>query len=132
VKAARAWAAAASKAVNDRDRSLAAVKPLTTSQGFAMTRDYFTKDDLDHGYSLPGPAPFTPVSVQVRGTVAKLSACLQNKGWSVDPATGKKVNKRKVTPVVFQMRKVTGRWKFDSYYAGTADCGGVQVQGERW
>ncbi|HEX2895513.1 MAG TPA: hypothetical protein VHO29_16040 [Marmoricola sp.] len=132
VKAARAWAAAASKAVNDRDRSLAAVVPLTTAQGFAMTRDYFTKDDMVHGYVLPGPAPFTPVSVQVRGNVAKLSACLQNKGWSTDRKTGKKVNQRKVSPVVFEMRKVAGSWKFNSYYAGTADCGGVRVQGVRW
>jgi hypothetical protein len=129
VKAARAFVAAAAQAVNSGDRSLAAVAPLTTNHGFAQARDYFTKDDLTHGYHLPGPQPFTPVSVQVRGSVAKLNICLQNQGWSIDPKTSKTVNRRKVSPAVFEMRKVKGAWKFDRYYSGTADCAGVKVRG---
>jgi hypothetical protein len=131
VKALRAWTTAAAKAVNDHERSLASVRPLVTDQGMTMT-EYFTKDDLEHGYQLPGPQPFTPVSVRTRGATATLNVCLQNKGWSVDPKTGKTVNKRKVSAAVFELRKVGGAWKFDRYYAGTADCAGVTVQGVQW
>ena len=132
VQAARAFTAATARAVNDRDRSLAAVVPLTTAQGLSQTRDYYAKDDLAHGYLQPGPEPFTPVSVKVSGAIAKLNLCLQTQGWSRDRKTGKPVGRRTVEPMVFEMRKVGGAWKFDRYYTGTADCGGVTVRGVQW
>lgn len=132
VKAARAFTFVVAQAVNDHERSLASITPLATANGLKIAKQYFTKDDLDHGYQLPGPQPFTPVSVQTHGGVAKLSICLQNQGWSVDPKTGKAVHKRKVSAAVFEMRKAGGAWQFDNYYAGTADCAGVTVRGVRW
>jgi hypothetical protein len=132
VKAARAFTAATAHAVNDRDRSLAAVVPLTTARGLSQTRDYYAKDDLAHGYLQPGPEPFTPVSVKVTGTTARLDVCLQTQGWSRDRKTGTPVGRRTVDPIVFEMHKVGGVWKFDSYYTGTAHCGGVTVRGVRW
>ncbi|HET6166187.1 MAG TPA: hypothetical protein VFE07_05120 [Marmoricola sp.] len=131
VKALRTWFTAAAKAVNDRERSYASVVPLVTSQGMSLTKTY-TRDDMEHGYLLPGPEPFTPVSVRVRSGVAAISGCLLNRGWSVDRKTGKPVRKREVVAAVFEMRKVAGTWKFDRYYAGTADCAGVRVRGVRW
>jgi hypothetical protein len=132
VQAARAFAAATAHAVNDRDRSLAAVVPLTTARGLSQTRDYYAKDDLAHGYLQPGPEPFTPVSIKVTGATARLDLCLQTQGWSRDRKTGRPVGRRTVDPIVFEMHKVGGVWKFDSYYPGTADCGGVTVRGVRW
>lgn len=132
VKAARAVTAAIARAVNDRDRSLTAVAPLATAQGLSQIRGYFAKDDLAHGYLQPGPEPFTPVSVKVHGSMALLNICLQTKGWSRDRKTGKPIGRRTVAPIVFEMRKVPGAWKFDRYYAGTADCAGVEVRGVRW
>jgi hypothetical protein len=132
VKAARAFASAAAKAVNDRDRSLTGVAPLTTSLGLSQTRDYYTKEDMAHGYLLPGPQPFTPVSVKVSGATAMLNLCMQTRGWALDRKTGKPAERRVVTPIVFQMRKVGGAWKLDRYQAGTADCAGITVRGVRW
>lgn len=132
VKAARSFTVAVAKAVNAHDASLSSVAPLTTSHGLQITKQFFAKDDLDNGYELPGPQPFTPVSVQSRGGVAKLNVCLQNQGWSVDPTTGEAVHKRKVSAAVLEMRKAGKTWKFDDYYAGTADCAGVTVRGVPW
>ena len=131
VVAARAWEVALAKAVNARERSLASLVPLTTAHGMDLAR-YIAREDLAHGWLLPGPEPFTPVGLQVRGGVAKVDLCLQLSGWSVRPKTGKTVHKRKVAAAVYQFRKVEGAWKFDDYYAGTADCAGVDVRGVRW
>lgn len=131
VRAARQFFVLLAKAVNSQERSLASVAGSTTAHGLE-TAKFFAHDDLVKGYVLPGPEPFTPVGVQVRGGVAKVSTCLQFAGWSVDPKTGKVVGKRDIGPAVIAMRKVGGDWKFDDYYDGTGDCHGVAVPGVRW
>ena len=66
------------------------------------------------------------------GGGAKLDVCMQTRGWSRDRETGKTVGRHIVVPVVIEMRKVAGAWKFDRYYKGTGDCAGVQVREVRW
>jgi hypothetical protein len=53
-------------------------------------------------------------------------------GWSVHPGTGKTVDRRKVTPVLFEMRKVAGKWKFDALYSGAGDCASVKITEVHW
>jgi hypothetical protein len=131
VKALRVWAVDEAKAVNARDRSLALVAAVTTAHGLDQTK-MFAADDIAHGYVLPGPHPFTPVSVQIRGGVAKVNSCLLLRGWSLRPKTRAPVRKREVVPAVFEMHTVGAAWKLDQYYAGTADCAGVRLQELRW
>jgi hypothetical protein len=131
VEAARAWAVALAKAVNARERSLASIAPLMTAHGMDLAH-YIARQDLTHGWLLPGPEPFTPVGLHVSGGVAKVDICLQYSGWSVSRKSGKTVRHRKVVAAVYQLRKVGGTWKFDDYYAGTADCADVEVREVRW
>ena len=131
VKALRAWAVGEARAVNARDRSLSQVAAVTTSHGLDQTRT-FAADDIAHGYLLPGPHPFTPVSVQLSGRVAKVNSCLLLRGWSLRPRTKAPVRKREVVAAVFEMHKVGSAWKLDRYYAGSADCAGVRLQEVRW
>jgi hypothetical protein len=131
VKAARAWAVAKNKAINAGDKSMRALRPVATARGLAVTQKV-AAGDLDHGYFLPGPDPFTPVNVRVRGAKATLSLCMLNSGWSVDRKTRKPVGKHKVGPVVFEMVRASGRWKFDNGFLGTGDCQGVEVQEVKW
>ena len=131
VKAAREFFRLLAKAVNDRDRSLSSVSGSTTAHGLT-TAKFFAHDDMTQGYMLPGPEPFTPLSVQTSGGVAKINTCLLFSGWSLDPKTGTVVGKRDVGPAVIVVRKAGGAWKFDDYYDGTGDCHGVKVPGVRW
>jgi hypothetical protein len=131
VKAARAWAEAQAQAINAGDRAMRAVEKVATAQGLAATKAV-SKGDLDHGYQLPGPAPFTPINVQIRGGHARLNLCMLDLGWSVDPKTGKRVGPHKVEPVVFEMVREGGQWKFDSGSLGTGDCGSVKVVEVTW
>jgi hypothetical protein len=131
VKAARAWAVAKNEAINDKDRSMRAVRPVATDRGLSLTQR-LAAGDLDNRYYMPGPDPFTPVNVQVRGNRAKLSVCMLNFGWSVDRKTDKPVNRRKVGPVLLELVRESGRWKFDNGYTGTADCSGVTVAEVEW
>lgn len=131
VKAARVWAAAVGKAVNAKDQKMASLAAVATPNGIRQTVSA-TEYDLNHGYSWPGPQPFTPVSVKVTGNRAVLNTCLLTDGWSVHPKTGKRVNPRKVSGIVLVFRKATGVWKFDDSYTGTADCAGVKVEGVTW
>ena len=131
VKAARAWAAAQAKAVNRGDRSMSSLAKVATAQGIQVSQK-LGQGDIDHHYYLPGPPPFTPVSVQVTGGRARLNTCFWTFGWSVDRATKKRVNKRKIQPIVLEVVKTGGRWKFDNGYQGTGDCSGVTVKGVQW
>jgi len=126
VKAARAWAVAMARAVNAGDRSVAAVAPLATARGLDLSRT-LAKADIDANLLRPGPAPFTPVNVQVKKRNAKLSLCYLTYGWSVDRKTNKPAEARKVEAIVFDMRRVEGRWKFEYGQQGTGDCKGVHI-----
>jgi len=131
VKAARAWAAAKNEAINARDRSMSTVQPVATARGLDLTKR-IAAGDLDNRYYMPGPDPFTPVNVQVRRNRATLNVCMLNFGWSVDRKTDKPVARRKVGPVLLEMVRESGRWKFDNGYTGTADCSGVTVAEVKW
>lgn len=131
VKATRAYIEAVGRSVNAGDKTLSGVRGLTTPAGLTSSLNVF-HSDLAHGYHWPGPEPYTPTALRNAGNSATVSACMLIKGWSVHPATGKTVGRRKVTPVLFEMKKVGGRWKFDAMYSGTGDCGGVKITEVRW
>ena len=126
VKAARAWAVAMAHSVNARDRSVAAVAPLATARGLDLSKT-LAKEDIDANLLRPGPAPFTPVNVQVKKRTAQLSLCYLTYGWSVDRKTNKPAEARKVEAIIFDMRRVGGRWKFEYGHQGTGDCKGVHI-----
>lgn len=129
VKAARAWADEAGKAVNAHDKSLSSLTHVTDHGRTRMAAVLET--DLREGFTWPGPQPFTPVNLRVRGKAATISACALAKGWSLGKS-GKPVNAREVKAYVFQMKKVGGRWLLDDLYSGTGDCAGVRVKGVKW
>lgn len=131
VKAARAWEVAMAQSVNARDRSLAAVAPLATARGLDLSKS-LAHEDLAAKVLRPGPQPWTPVSVQIKGRVARLNTCYQTYGWAVDRKTRKPVEKRKVEAIVLEMRRVGAQWKFDYGEQGTGDCAGVHITGVKW
>lgn len=131
VKAARAWAVAMAQAVNARDRTVRAAVPVTTQRGLTLSKA-LAKPDIDHGYYRPGPQPFAPVNVQVKARTARLNLCYLTFGWAEDRKTHQRAEKRKVESIVFEMRKVGGRWKFDDGRQGTGDCAAVTITPVRW
>lgn len=131
VKAARAWAVAMAKAVNKRDRSVRAVAALATERGLTLSKA-LAQPDIDHDYYRPGPQPFTPVNVQVKARTARLNLCYLTFGWAEDRKTHQRAEKRKVESIVFEMRQVGGRWKFDYGRQGTGDCAAVKITPVRW
>ena len=81
---------------------------------------------------MPGPYPFTPVSVRMHAGVADVVTCMQTHGWSLDKKTHKVWEKKTVEPTILTMKRVGGRWKFDHTAGGTADCSGVEITEVRW
>jgi hypothetical protein len=131
VKAARAWAVAMATSINARDRSLAAVARVSTTRGLDQSR-ILAKEDIDNNVLRPGPQPFTPINVQIKGGVARLNTCYLTYGWAVDRKTRKPAEKRKVEPIVLELRRVGGKWKYDYGQQGTGDCQGVRITGVKW
>jgi hypothetical protein len=131
VKAARAWDVAMAQSVNAHDRTLAAVAPLATARGLALSKK-LAEEDIAANVRRPGPQPWTPVNVQVKGRVARLNTCYMTYGWAVARKTGKPVEKRKVEPILLEMRRVAGQWKFEYGQQGTGDCSGVRIQEVTW
>lgn len=131
VKAARAWDVAMAQSVNARDRSLAAVVPLATARGLALSKK-LAEEDIAANVRRPGPQPWTPVNVQIKARVARLSTCYMTYGWAVDRKTGKPVEKRKVEPILLEMRRVGDQWKFEYGQQGTGDCSGVRITEVTW
>ncbi|HEX2895512.1 MAG TPA: hypothetical protein VHO29_16035 [Marmoricola sp.] len=131
VKATRGYVEAVGKAVNAGDATLSSVRRLATPAGLKASR-YVFRADLAHGYHWPGPEPYTPTAVRTKGDSATVSACMLIRGWSVRAATGSTVGRRTVTPVLFEMRRVAGAWKFDALYTGTGDCRTVEISEVRW
>jgi hypothetical protein len=131
VKAVRKWAAAVGKAVNAHDTSMSSISATATANGREVTAQVVASD-LDKKYTWPGPQPLTPVSVKVSGGSADVTACYLTRGWSVDPATGDRVTKKKVEAAKFTLAREDGRWKVDGVYSGKADCGGVDVPEVLW
>jgi len=131
VKAARAFLAAVARAVNAGDRSMKSVAPLATPAGVGVIA-LTVKSDLDRPATLPGPQPFTPVNVRKHGALATISTCMKTEGWSLDAKTHKRWEKPKVSPILIDMRRVGGQWKFDNTAFGTGDCSGVKITEVRW
>jgi len=126
VKAARAFFALVAERLNAKDFSLSGAAPLATPAGVGNIAQVYHVE-IAHRAVMPGPQPFTPVSVRVHGNEARLSVCMKNQGWALDPKTGKPWDRPSVGPVQMVFERVGGAWKFDHGSQGTADCGSVRV-----
>jgi hypothetical protein len=131
VKAARAWADALARAVNANTFTPKTLGAVATPAGIAASKAA-TSFDTGHGYQWPGPQPFTPVNLQVKGATARIYTCLVSDGWAIDPATGKLAVANKIGSALLIFKRSGGRWLFDSLYDGTADCAGVKVKKVKW
>jgi hypothetical protein len=129
VKVARKWAAAFATAVNDRDRELRALAPLTTAEGQVRMVGYGAEDV---GLFYPGPLPFTPVGVQVDGTAAQVPMCLWAEGFALDRKTDQPAKPRLVAGGALTMVKQGGAWKVDNLVEDDVDCSRVNVKGRGW
>ena len=126
VKAARAFFVLVAKRLNAKDFSLSGTAPLATPAGVRNIAQVY-RVEIAHRAVMPGPQPFTPVSVRVHGSEARLSVCMKNQGWALDPRTGKPWDRPSVGPVQMVFERVGGAWKFDHGSQGTADCRAVRV-----
>jgi hypothetical protein len=129
VKVARKWAAAFATAVNDRDRGLGALAPLTTTEGLERMVGYGAEDA---GLFYPGPLPFTPVGVQVDGTAAQVPMCLWAEGFALDRTTDQPAKPRLVAGGALTMVKQGGSWKVDDLVEDNVDCSSINVKGRGW
>jgi hypothetical protein len=129
VKVARTWAAAFATAVNDRDRGLRALAPLTTAEGLERMVGYGAEDA---GLLYPGPLPFTPVGVRVDGTAAQVPMCLWAEGFALDRKTKQPAKPRLIGEVALTMVKQGGAWKVDNLVADDVDCSRTNVKGRGW
>jgi hypothetical protein len=130
VRVGRKWAAAFATAVNDRDRELRALAPLTTAEGLERMVGYGAEDA---GLFYPGPLPFTPVGVDVDGTSAAVPMCLWAEGFALDRKTKQPVQPRLIAEGKLTLQQVGGRWKVDDLLAeDDVDCGPVSVKGRGW
>ncbi|WP_460791060.1 hypothetical protein [Nocardioides maradonensis] len=131
VQGLRAWGTAAGRAVDKHDTALRSLRTFTTPAGHAASLALL-HTDLTSGYRWPGPQPFTPTEVTVQGDVASVVGCFQTSGWSVDPATHHRVGKRIVGSYRIGMRRVGGRWRFDSVASTPGSCKKVVVREVKW
>ena len=129
VKVARTWAAAFATAVNDRDRELRALAPLTTAEGHDRMVGYGAEDA---GLFYPGPLPFTPVGVRVDGTAAQVPMCLWAEGFALDRKTKQPAKPRLIGQVALTMVKQGGAWKVDNLVEDDVDCSRTNVKGRGW
>lgn len=130
VQALRRWAVLMEHAVNRRDTSLHSLAPVATPSGITLLRRVFASD-LRHGYTWPGPQPFTPTRVTVSGKTATVSLCLELSGWSQDRRHGRAIHKRAVSPGVFTMVRRGSAWKLDDAATGSFSCSHVKVSESR-
>ena len=126
VKAARAFFVLVAERLNAKDFALSGTAPLATSAGVGNIAQVYHVE-IAHRAVMPGPQPFTPVGVDVHGNEARLSVCMKNQGWALDPKTGKPWDRPSVGPVEMVFERVGGEWKFDHGSQGTADCRSVRV-----
>jgi hypothetical protein len=125
VKTMRAFYAAAAKAVNARNLRLPELVALSTARRQVRT-EALLKEEL--GSRVPGPVPFTPVSVRSNGPASRsVLLCVLDGGWSIDPKTGKPREARKVLSGQADLIVVDGKWKVDRLYKKDFSCAGVKV-----
>lgn len=125
VKAVRAWASAVAREVNSRSTSHEATRRVTTARAAKrLPRTYAS----EYGLRYPGPVPLTPVSVQTRGSTARVAACVQTSGWGVD-GQGVSPEGNVITASSFVLKRVRGTWKLDRIVGRTDSCDGVTVKG---
>ncbi len=130
VQAARAWASAYATAVNDGDRRLRLLAPLTTAEGLDRMVGYGVEDA---GLLYPGPLPFTPVGVQVQGGSAEVPMCLWAEGFALDPKTKLPVQPRLIAEGKLTLTRVGGQWSIEDLLAeDDVDCSRVSVRGRGW
>ncbi len=129
VKVARRWAAAFATAVNDGDRELQALAPLTTAEGLDRMVGYGAEDA---GLFYPGPLPFTPVDVRVDGTAAQVPMCLWAEGFALERKTKQPPKPRLVAGAALTMAKQGGSWKVDDLVEDDVDCSRINVKGRGW
>ena len=127
MKAARAWAAAAARSINDGARTTwRAVEALHDPERPAglppLAADEF-------GLYYPGPLPFTPTSVDHAGSEATLDVCFWSAGFGLDRKTGQPSHAREVIPMQFAMVRQGGSWKINAFYSSQASCSKVPVKG---
>lgn len=131
VKVIRRWAAAAAADLSNSDREMTASRVFLTEGAVPRFRKDVMGEDFDKDY--PGPIPFTPVAVKVKGKSAQVFACLQAEGWGLNRKTGRPAEKRRIMGAEFDLVQSKGHWTIDHLYdvTGSVDCKGVKVEGVR-
>lgn len=125
VRAARSWAAAVAAEVNSKSDAHVQTRPFTTRRGARtlprLYREYY-------GLSFPGPLPFTPLSVQVSGSTARVPACIQSQGWGLGD-DNVAPQSTQLTASSFVLKQVRGTWKLDTITGRQESCADVTVKG---
>ena len=129
VKAARVWTAAFGRAVNARQRSLGKAIPYMTDHGQHVIPGYVAED---YGRYYPGPNPFTPVGVRVRGNKATVPVCWESSGWAQNRKTKMPAVRRHIDPANIFLRKQGGHWLVDDLLLRQGSCDQVPVKGVAW
>lgn len=131
VQAARAWAAAVGRDVNNGDHGFATAKPLTVPASRKLI-DTYAGEDITKKLQYPGPLPFTPVRVREAGNTVTIVSCLWSSGWGLDPATQKPKDKRVILGADFVMQKSGTAWLLKRNDVNGIDCSKVNVKGVPW
>lgn len=128
MKVVRSWLAGIGRSINARDRSMAATAPYAT--GDPARFESYVHDEF--GLFYPGPLPFTPVAVRVKGASAAVPGCLQQAGWGQKRATKLPAEKRAIQAVTVRLVKAGSRWRVDRAETRSGSCSGVSVKGVAW
>ena len=125
VKALRAWAAAAARAVNAGHFDSSALDKLMTA-GFRHHMKAVLGNSL--GYRYPGPIPFTPKSVHVSGSTERQIDCVRQQWVCRIEKDGQPKGKLQVTPLDARVRRTNGHWLVAALYNGSFSCHGVHIR----
>ncbi len=124
VQAARGWATAVARAINDDDRDLGPARSLMTSHGRTVLPPLFT---AEFGRFYPGPVPFTPTAVSVQGSRAEISICLTSAGFSRIKGSAT-TDARRVDAARITFVRTDGSWEVDELQSRTGSCAKVTVE----
>ena len=124
VVAARGWATAVARAINDDDRDLGPARSLMTPHGRDVLPPLFI-NEFSRFY--PGPVPFTPTSVTVQGSRAIVSICLVSSGFSRAKGTTT-TDARRVDPARITFARQGDSWKVDELQSRSGSCADVTVE----
>jgi hypothetical protein len=128
VKALRREYTTAAEAVNQQNSSPTGWLLSSTT---ARRRVLPTLWKKEFGLRVPGPIPFTPLSVAIRTSSQRVvDYCVVTDGWLQDPKTGDPVGTWTVTRAKAISVKVHGVWKVDSAVAVAGGCPGIHPKKE--